>query len=80
MSKDHADVYTLTAKGTQELKGGATALGPRELEVMVLVDGHRPVSGIAAHANASDTERVRAILEELLGRGYIRLARDSDDA
>jgi CheY-like chemotaxis protein len=72
------DIYALTPKGTQELKGGETSLDRRELEVMVLVDGRRSVASIAALAHTSDTAQVESILERLRIRGLVRLASPAD--
>lgn len=80
MPISRADVCTLTAKGNNELKGGATALEAGELELMVLVDGRRQVSGISGLVKSHDIAQVEASLQSLLRRGFIRLAAVPDAA
>lgn len=65
-------IYKLTAKGSNELKGGATGLTPRELELIVLIDGRRPVSAITKLATlGSDPVEIAGLLEDLLRKGFI---------
>ena len=68
------DVYAITDRGTNELKGGATHLTPQELEVLVLVDGRRTGEAIASLSKARDPIGVAATLDELVKGGYIRTA------
>ena len=42
------DVYTLTARGQQELRGSATTLQPAEIELLVRIDGALTLSQIRA--------------------------------
>ena len=74
MPVTEADVYKLTAKGSNELKGGATGLAPRELELIVLIDGRRPVSAIARLATIGDPAEIGGLLENLLRKGFIAAA------
>lgn len=68
---DQADVFTLTDKGGEELKGGATALTKQELEMIVLIDGRRQVSSIARLAGIDEPSRIEGTLESLLFNGFI---------
>ncbi len=74
------DVYAVTAKGSNELKGGATALSTQELELIVLIDGRRQVSAIAALAKTGDPAKIVGDLENLLRKGFIGLALPAEDA
>jgi len=58
------DVFTLTDKGTRELKAANTTLSILDLEVLVLVDGFSPVAQIAYHAPGLS----RADVDAALGR------------
>jgi two-component system, OmpR family, response regulator len=69
-----ADVFTVTDKGSGELKGGATALTKRELAMIVLIDGRRPVSALASLAGIGDPSRIESTLESLLCNGFISTA------
>lgn len=80
MSTGHDRVYAITTKGTNELKSGATTLAPSELELLVLVDGRRPVSAIAALSKSADAARVESTLRNLLLLGHLREASASDRA
>jgi CheY-like chemotaxis protein len=42
------DVYTLTPKGQEELRSGATTLGPTEIELLVRIDGSQSLSQLRA--------------------------------
>ena len=68
------DVYAITERGTNELKGGATTLTPHELELLVLVDGRRTGEAIASLSKAGDVIQVTAVLNKLVQGGYIRTA------
>jgi CheY-like chemotaxis protein len=74
MSTASEDVYAITDRGTNELKGGATTLTAHDLEVLVLVDGRRNGSAIASLAKAADTSQVEAVLRKLVAGGFIRTA------
>lgn len=77
-----SDVYALTAKGSNELSGGATALTSADLELIVLIDGLRPVSALAKLAKSVDPANieVEVVLENLLRRGFIRVAMPAEEA
>jgi len=74
MSTASEDVYAITDRGTNELKGGATTLTAHDLEVLVLVDGRRNGSAIASLAKAADASQVEAVLRKLVAGGFIRTA------
>ncbi len=74
MSTASEDVYAITDRGTNELKGGATTLTAHDLEVLVLVDGRRSGSAIASLAKGADASQVEAVLRKLVAGGFIRTA------
>jgi len=71
-----ADVFELTAKGQNELRGAATSLAPSALEVLVLIDGKSTVDETAARARTIEKETVAKILGNLLYDGLIEFVRD----
>jgi len=71
MPVTEADIYKVTAKGSNELKGGATGLTAQELELIVLIDGRRQVSAVAQLAKMADPAGILGMLETLLLKGYI---------
>jgi CheY-like chemotaxis protein len=74
MSAGHDDIYELTDRGRDELAAGATTLTAQELELLVLVDGKRAASAIAALAKGSDPSKVSGALHKLAAGGFIRFA------
>jgi two-component system, OmpR family, response regulator len=80
MPISETDVYTLTAKGSNELKGGATSLTAHELELIVLIDGRRHVSAIANLSQTDDPAKIADVLGKLLRNGFIRVAVPSRNA
>lgn len=48
MQMHDKDVYTLTTKGQEELRSGATALSPAEFELLVRIDGSQSLSQLRA--------------------------------
>ena len=79
MSNAPDDVYAITEKGANELKGGATTLAPKELELLVLVDGRRTSSAIGKLAKANDPSQVAAALQKLATGGFIRASAPQND-
>jgi len=75
MAIGQEDVFTLTPKGSNEMKGGATSLAAHELELMVLIDGRRQVATIIKQAKTSDAAEIRDILKVLLHNGFISVAK-----
>ncbi len=70
------DVFALTAKGQNELRGSATSLAPSALEVLVLIDGKSTVGETAARARAVGKDAVVSILSKLLQNGLIEIGKD----
>ncbi len=48
MQMHDKDVYTLTTRGQEELRSGATALSPAEFELLVRIDGVQSLSQLKA--------------------------------
>jgi two-component system OmpR family response regulator len=74
------EVYALTAKGSHELKGGATALTTQELGLVVLIDGRRDVAAIAELAKLDDPSKLESLLDTLQRRGFIGIAEPAASA
>lgn len=70
------DVFTLTAKGQNELRGSATSLAPSALEVLVLIDGMSTAGETAARARTIGREAVENILDSLVQDGLIEIVKD----
>ena len=68
------DVFTLTDKGSRELKAANTSLSVVDLEVLVLIDGFSPVAQIAYHAPGLNRADVDAALGRLLAAQLITSA------
>lgn len=62
------EIYTLTAKGDDELRGAETALSPAEIELLVRTDGASTVAQVR--------EAVRSLPAEVVLETYRRLVRD----
>ena len=69
-----ADIYTVTDKGNEELKGGKTGLSREALELLVLLDGKTSIADIAARAKALSPEQVRQAAQMLAQDEYIKPA------
>jgi two-component system OmpR family response regulator len=48
MQMHDKDIYTLTSRGQEELRGGATALNPAEIELLVRIDGVQTLGQLRA--------------------------------
>jgi len=70
------DVFTLTDKAQNELRGSGTSLAPSALEVLVLIDGMSTVGETAARVRTIDKGAVLNILENLLYDGLIDFVKD----
>ena len=70
------DVFELTAKGQNELRGSATSLAPPVLEVLVLIDGRSTVGETVARARTIGKEAVVKILGTLFQDRMIEIVRD----
>lgn len=72
------DVFELTAKGQNELRGSATSLAPPQLEVLVLIDGKSTVGETAARARSLGVETVVDILSGLAQEELIEIVKDQE--
>lgn len=68
------EVYALTERGKGELQGGATSCAPRELEILVLVDGKAGAAALAARAKSVPAAEVPKVLQRLVQLGLIEKA------
>ena len=68
------EVYALTERGKGELQGGATSCAPRELEILVLVDGKAGAPALAARAKSVPAAEVPKVLQRLVQLGLIQKA------
>jgi len=68
------DIYALTERGKAELQGGATSCAPRELEVLILVDGKTGAGALAARAKSVPAAEVPKVLQRLVQLGLIEKA------
>lgn len=73
---DTGDVVVLTAAGERALNVPGTTLSARELEALVLVDGHSTVAELIRRADPSSREGLHAHLGRLLERGYLGITKD----
>jgi len=70
---DH-DVYALTSRGDEEMRGAATSLSPAEIELLVRTDGSSTVAQIRASMRSVAPDAVTSIYENLARAGLIDLA------
>lgn len=68
------DVYKLTPRGEQELRGSATTLSPAEIEQLIRIDGVLTFAQIKAGMPAVAPEAFTATFKRLLDRGLLTLA------
>jgi len=68
------DVYELTDKGSNELRGAQTALTRQQLEVMVLIDGMASVEAVARSVRTLEADAVLQVVGDLVAAGLLRLA------
>lgn len=68
------DVYVITDAGQEELKRGSTALTPKALELLVLMDGVANVREIGERARNLTEEEVAVLLPKLIIGGYAKMA------
>jgi len=67
------DVYLLSDKGDEELRGSETSLSPAEIELLVRVDGNLTVGEIAASCRLLKPGSAADAFRSLLGRNLVRL-------
>ena len=65
------DVYVLSPKGEEELRGSETSLSPAEIELLVRLDGKSSVAEIAKEAQLPGREPVTRALGRLLEAGLV---------
>jgi len=70
------DVFALTAKAQNELRGSATSIAPSALEVLILIDGVSTAGVTAERARSIDKKTVMNILGNLLYDGLIDFVKD----
>jgi len=68
------DVYVVTERGEAELKGGSTALTPKQLELLVLIDGRANVEEIVKGARSLTGEEVTGMLRQLIADELVKSA------
>lgn len=68
------DVYCVSDKGVEELKGGSTALAPGDLELLVLIDGQANVKEITERAPNLVPGEIPDMLRRLIQEGLIKPA------
>lgn len=68
------EVYALTARGKSELQSGATSCTPRELEVLVLIDGVSAARTLATRAKNLPPAEVPGVLQRLVKAGLVQRA------
>jgi len=73
------DVFALTDRGSNELRGGSTGLSAQALEVLVLIDGKRSVADLGRHVRTVTPEALAPHVRSLLNAGYVRTAKADDD-
>lgn len=68
------DIYTLTPRGQQELRGGETTLSPAQIEVLIRIDGILSFAQIQAGMPQVSSEAFAKTLKGLLDRRLIEAA------
>ena len=67
------EVYTLSPRGQEELRSGATTLNPAEMELLIRVDGSQTLSQLRAGMASGTTGIFTAALMKLQDKGLIAL-------
>jgi two-component system OmpR family response regulator len=75
---DDKHVYTLTARGSRELKSAATSLSALELKLLVLIDGQSTVGRIAKVCSPQPKPELLDTLHRLRQNGFIADAGGED--
>lgn len=68
------DVYTLTPRGQEELRGGATSLSQTEIELLVRIDGSQTVSQLRAGMTPAASGMFTAAFMVLQDKKLVMLA------
>ena len=72
------DVYVVTERGEAELNGGSTGLTPKQLELLVLIDGRASVEEIVSRAKSLTGNEVNGALRQLIGDELVKPATIAD--
>src|SRR5688572_8729438 len=70
---NHEDVFALSAKGEEELRGAETSLSPAEIELLVRIDGMHSIGEIAEGMRLLAPDAVSGALAKLLDQNLVRL-------
>lgn len=73
------DVYAVTAAGQAELERGSTTLGPKELELLVLMDGSANLREISEKAKNLPQQEISVLLPGLITRGFAKMGAIADE-
>ena len=68
------DIYTLTSRGEQELRGSVTTLAPAEIELLIRIDGVLSFAQIKAGMPSVAPETFKATVKGLLDRRLLAMA------
>ncbi|MDI1273337.1 response regulator [Polaromonas sp.] len=68
------DIYTLTPRGQEELRGGATTLNPAEMELLIRVDGSQNLSQLRTGMTTDAPGMFTAAFMQLRDKGLVTLA------
>lgn len=68
------DIYTLTPRGQEELRGGATTLNPAEMELLIRVDGSQNLSQLRTGMTTDAPGMFTAAFMKLRDKGLVTLA------
>jgi two-component system OmpR family response regulator len=68
------ETYALTERGKSELQNGATSCTPRELEILVLIDGLSAARSLAARAKSVPQAELPGVLQRLVKLGLVQKA------
>ena len=68
------DVFVVTDRGAAQIQGGATALPPEALGLLVLMDGKATIGDLEQKASHIPSEALRDLVRALLGGGMVRAA------
>jgi two-component system OmpR family response regulator len=66
------DVFLLTDKGTEQIRGAATALPREALELLVLMDGKATIGDLEQQAPHIPSEVLRNLVRSLISGGLVR--------
>ena len=73
-----SDIYVLTRRGENELRGSETSLTPSEIELLVRTDGISTVGRLKAAMRSMPADVVVDAMQKLAVAGYVGIAPPSD--